>query len=102
MKKLKVYFCCGHETVVKRVYCPTCGTDGISEREVEDKGRIYSFTKIHVPPSEFAHLAPYYVALVQLDGTNAKVTARMTEDIAIGDKVELFDVEDGAYVYKKA
>ncbi|SEI82678.1 hypothetical protein SAMN04488127_0560 [Bhargavaea ginsengi] len=100
MKKLKVYSCCGHDTVVKRVYCPSCGANEISEREVEDKGSIYSFTKIHVPPSEFAHLAPYYVALVQLDGTSAKVTARMTEDIAIGDQVELDKVEDGAYLYK--
>lgn len=99
--ELKVYSCCGHETVVKRMYCPSCGTEEIQVREVEDRGSVYSFTKIHVPPAEFTHLAPYLVVLVQLDGTEAKVTARMSEDIGIGDKVVLDEVERGAYLYKR-
>lgn len=98
---MKVYSCCGHETVVKRHYCPTCGSDQIEQREVSNDGTIYSYTTIHVPPVEFEHLAPYSVVLVQLERTSAKVTGRMTEQVTIGDAVRFLELKDGAYLYMK-
>lgn len=98
---MKVYTCCGHDTVVKRIYCPSCGTSNIQEQEISDHGTIYSFTKIHVPPVEFAEIAPYNVVLVKLMNTTAKVTGRLMGDVSIGDNVELDRVENGAYLYKK-
>lgn len=98
---MKVYSCCGHETVVKRIYCPSCGSSQIEEREVANDGTIYSYTKIHVPPVEFEHIAPYSVVLVQLEGTSAKVTARMTDEVEIGDTVFFQEQKDGAFIYRK-
>lgn len=98
---MKVYSCCGHETVVKRHYCPSCGSSEIEEREVSNNGTIYSYTKIHIPPQEFEHLAPYLVVLVQLEGTKAKVTGRMMEDVVIGDAVKFVEYKDGAYIYSR-
>lgn len=98
---MKIYECCGIESVTKKIYCRECGQEITNEREVLDKGNVYSYTVIHVPPAEYAHLAPYTVALVQLYNSTVKLTVRITEEVEIGDEVELDEFIDGAYVYKK-
>lgn len=98
---MKVYECCGIESVTKKIYCRECGREITNEREVLDKGNVYSYTVIHVPPAEYAHLAPYTVALVQLHNSTVKLTVRIAGEVEIGDEVELDEFIDGAYVYKK-
>ncbi len=98
---MKVYECCGIESVTKKVFCSSCGKEIVNETEVPDEGIVYSFTVIQVPPAQFAHLAPYTVALVQLKNSNAKITARILENVEIGDQVSLDSIVDGAYVFKK-
>lgn len=98
---MKIYSCCEKDSIAKKYYCPACGESEFKEREVGDQGSVYSFTKIHIAPAEFAHIAPYNVVLVDLDEADTKVTTRIEEDVAIGDKVTLDRIEDGAYVYKK-
>lgn len=98
---MKIYSCCGNESITKKYFCPECGSSEFEERDVSNDGTVYSFTKIHIAPAEFAGIAPYYVVLVQLNEAKAKVTARMEEEVAIGDKVALDREENGAYVYKK-
>ena len=83
------------------MYCRVCGQVITKEREVLDKGKVYSYTMIHVPPTEYAHIAPYIVALVQLQNSTVKLTVRILGDVNIGDEVELDKFIDGAYVYKK-
>ncbi|KGR91535.1 hypothetical protein CD30_05635 [Ureibacillus massiliensis 4400831 = CIP 108448 = CCUG 49529] len=96
-----VYECCGIESVTKKVYCSSCGKEITNEYEVPDVGTVYSYTVIQVPPAQFAHLAPYTVALVQLNNTEAKVTARIADQVNIGDEVKLEKIVDGAYLFKK-
>ena len=98
---MKIYSCCGNESITKKYFCPECGETQFEEKEVSDNGTVYSFTKIHIAPAEFAHIAPYNVVLVDLDEANAKVTTRIEEDVAIGDKVSLDRIENEAYIYKK-
>lgn len=98
---MNIYECCGLESVTKKMYCRVCGQEIMRKREVLDKGNVYSYTVIHVPPTEYTQLAPYTVALVQLHNSTAKLTVRIMEDVEIGDEVELDEFLDGAYVYKK-
>ncbi|TWT02437.1 Zn-ribbon domain-containing OB-fold protein [Planomicrobium sp. CPCC 101079] len=98
---MKIYSCCGTDSITKKHACPTCRESKHEEKEVSDKGTVYSYTKIHIAPAEFADIAPYNVVLVDLDEANAKVTARIQEDVEIGDAVKLSRVEKGAYVYEK-
>lgn len=98
---MKVYECCGVESVTKKVYCSTCRQEITNEREVPDEGTVYSFTVIHIAPAEFAHLAPYTVALVQLKDSTAKLTVRIQESVQIGDLVQLEEIKDGTYIYQK-
>lgn len=62
---------------------------------------MYSFTVIHIAPAEYAHLAPYTVALVQLKDSTAKLTVRIQENVQIGDPVQLDEMKDGTYIYQK-
>ncbi len=87
--------------MTKKYSCPKCLEGKMEEREVETTGTVYSFTEVHVAPTEFADLAPYFVVLVELDNCNAKVTTRIPTPVSIGDRVDLDRVEKGAYVYKK-
>ncbi|WP_240793337.1 Zn-ribbon domain-containing OB-fold protein [Psychrobacillus vulpis] len=69
--------------------------------EVSSNGSVYSFTDIHIAPAEFADIAPYTIALIQLDEANVKVTARVNTPVQIGEKVELEKMDKGAYIYKR-
>lgn len=95
-----IYKCCDNESITKKYFCPQCGSSEFEEKEVSNHGTVYSYTKIHVAPTEFAELAPYNVVLVDLDEANCKVTARMKEDVGIGDRVTLDREEAGAFVYR--
>lgn len=98
---MKVYECCGVESITKKYFCPECGGEEFTEREVSESGTIYSFTKIHIAPAEFVNIAPYSVVLVELDEADCRVTARMLKDVVIGDTVTLDKVDNGAYIYKR-
>jgi uncharacterized protein len=98
---MKVYECCGNESITKTYFCRECGGEEFTVKEVSDKGTVYSFTKIHIAPAEFAGIAPYNVVLVDLDEAKCKVTTRVLEEVAIGDKVGLDHIDNGAYIYKK-
>lgn len=98
---MKVFECCGIESITKKTYCRECGKEIINEREVPDRGTVFSYTVIHVPPAEYIDIAPYNVALVQLENSDAKLTVRILENVEIGDLVQLDSLVDGAYVYKK-
>lgn len=100
---MKVYQCdqCEYASVSNKYRCPSCGTGKLNEQEVSSKGAVYSYTDIHIGPAEFAHLAPYTVALIQLEESKAKVTARMTSAVEIGDIAELKRIDEGAYIYQK-
>jgi len=57
-----------------------------------DEGKIYTYTVIEVPPSQFKDEAPYVIAIVELkDGT--RLTCQITDVniswLAIGKKVRL-------------
>lgn len=99
---MKVYECCGIESVTKKYFCSACGEDKYKIREISESGVVYSFTKIHIAPSEFADIAPYNVVLVKLDEADCKVTARMLTDVSIGDAVTLDRVEKEAYIYTQS
>ena len=73
---MKIYQCGEYESITKKYFCPECGSKDFVEKEVSDHGTVYSFTKIHIAPPEFADIAPYNVVLVDLDEAACKVTTK--------------------------
>lgn len=100
---MKIYKCdsCDYASVSSKYTCPKCRTGKLEAKEVSPEGTVFSFTDIHIASAEFADIAPYTIALIQLDEADVKVTARMDGQVQIGDKANLERVEDGAYLYTK-
>lgn len=64
------------------------------------KGKLISFTVIHVAPDEFAEEAPYYVGIIELE-EGTRVSARLLgfdplkpEEVTLGIPV-ILDYEKG-------
>ncbi|MCQ2964829.1 MAG: Zn-ribbon domain-containing OB-fold protein [archaeon] len=100
---------CGQVFFPSRVICPDCRRKGDLEPiQFSGKGKIFSFSIIITPTSNFKKIAPYAVAIIELE-EGAKVTAQIVDanvdDIEIGDDVEMVfrrireDGEDGVISY---
>ena len=75
--------------------CYGCGSSNMTWADVSGKGKLVSFTVIHVAPDQFAEEAPYYVAIVELvEGT--RISARLLgfdplkpEEVKLGIDLQL-------------
>ena len=84
---------CGQVFFPQRVICPDCRRKGnIEDIQFSGKGKIFTYSVIRTPTSEFKKIAPYAVAIIELE-EGAKVTAQIVDadvdDIQIGDPVEM-------------
>ncbi len=87
---------CGNcETVFfpPRYVCPKCRRIGkLEPYQLKGRGKIVSYTVVHVPPNGFEIQTPYVIAIVELE-EGPRVTSQITdcnpEDVKIGDEVEI-------------
>lgn len=100
---------CGRVFFPPRVVCPDCRRKGnIESFKFSGKGKIYTYSIIRTPTDDFKAIAPYAVAIIELD-EGAKITAQLVDcdvdTIEIGDPVEMVfrkireDGEDGVISY---
>jgi len=59
---------CGEVTLPPRPICSKCLGHDMNWIEVKPKGRLLTYTVIHVVPKQFELLAPYPIGIVKLDG----------------------------------
>ncbi len=94
-KKLCVAECTSCHTLMfpPRLHCISCYKRGTKWKELSGRGKIRSFTVIHIASSTHAEDAPFVVAIVGLK-EGPSVTARLVgvdpekpEDIKIGTSV---------------
>lgn len=92
-----------------RVICPKCRRRGrLEDITLSGKGKIHSYSIIHTPTDEFKVIAPYAVAIIELE-EGTKITSQIVDcnnnDIEIGHEVELVfrkireEGEDGVITY---
>jgi len=100
---------CGKLYFPPRVICPECRRKGnIQDFKFSGKGKIHSFSIVRTPTSDFKTIAPYAVAIIDLD-EGAKLTSQLVDcdvdQLEIGDSVEMVfrkireDGEDGVISY---
>lgn len=100
---------CGNVFFPSRVICPDCRRKGnIEDFQFSGKGKIYTYSIVKAPSDDFKKIAPYAVAIIELE-EGAKLTAQIVDadvnDINIGDPVEMVfrrireDGEDGVISY---
>lgn len=92
-----------------RVICPKCRRKGkIENIQFTGKGKIHSFSIVETPTDDFKTIAPYAVAIIELE-EGAKLTSQLVDcdldEIEIGDPVEMVfrkireDGDDGVISY---
>lgn len=80
---------CMHRWYFARRFCPRCGSTDIAAFPAAGGGTVYSATVVARAPDEtFRALAPYTLALVDLD-EGVRVMAHATPPIKIGERVQL-------------
>lgn len=100
---------CGRVFFPPRVICPDCRRKGnIEDIKFSGKGKIYTYSIVRSPSSDFKIEAPYAVAIIELE-EGAKLTAQIVDtdidNINIGDPVEMVfrkiseDGDDGVISY---
>ena len=64
----------------------------LEPQKLSTRGKIVSFTVIHVPPEGFGDQVPYVLAIIKLEN-GPKLTAQVTDcnpsQVKIGDDVEM-------------
>ena len=68
--ELRLQHCldCGHVQLPPRSHCTRCRGSRLEWRASSGRGRVESFTWIHIPLAEaWAHEVPYAVALIRLE-----------------------------------
>jgi uncharacterized protein len=100
---------CGKVFFPKRVLCPECRRKGkIEDMKFTGDGKIHTYSVIHTPTDDFKTLAPYVVAIIELE-EGAHITSQIVDcdidNVEIGDKVEMVfrkikeEGEDGVISY---
>ncbi len=59
---------CGRDHYYPRPFCPSCWSDDVSWKEASGRGKIYTYSVVHVnelPP--FNERVPYVAAIVELE-----------------------------------
>jgi uncharacterized OB-fold protein len=84
---------CGEVFFPMRVICPVCRRRGkLEDIKFSGKGKIHSYSVIHTPTDEFRNMAPYAVAIIELE-EGTKITSQIVDckvdEIEIGQEVEL-------------
>ena len=87
---------CGDVFFPSRVVCPNCRRKGKLEPfQFSGKGKIYTYSVIRSPPDDFKKMAPYAVAVIELD-EGAKFADVMNDFVAkitaLGENVKLRDL----------
>ncbi|EQA38798.1 PF01796 domain protein [Leptospira inadai serovar Lyme str. 10] len=58
---------CGFEMTEPAVACTRCGSDSLQEKVFSGKGKIYTYTVVHVGFGHLASRAPYVLAVIDLE-----------------------------------
>jgi uncharacterized OB-fold protein len=78
---------CGKIHLPPRPLCDNCFHQEFEWLEIEGKGKLLTYTVIHVAPEQFQHLAPYAVGIIQLENglkLPGMLTAKQQEQLSIG------------------
>lgn len=72
--------------------CPACRSRELKTYPFSGAGKVYSYSTVYNPLSQFTEFVPYIVALIDLD-EGIRITAQLTDvtpnDVRIGMPVEM-------------
>lgn len=80
-------------------FCKRCGASEFSDKIVEGKGKVVTYTIITVPPAGFEDYTPYAFVVVLIDGINLRISGFMggiatPSDLPIDTKVRVVGYDE--------
>jgi uncharacterized OB-fold protein len=69
---------CGLVLFPPRLICPECKNRKFEDTRLAEKGKIFTYTIICVPPHQFVDQAPFAVGIVELDD-GVKLTGQIVD-----------------------
>ena len=72
---------CGQVLVPPKPMCPSCFSKELKWKELPKRGKLLTYTVIHVSPKQFQSMAPYVVGVVKLE-ENAQLPG-MIKNVAL-------------------
>ena len=93
-RKLMAVRCvrCQHVMVPPRQICSKCRSSTVEWMQLGHKGKLVTYTVVHVAPPQFKHMTPYAVGIVQMpEGVRLPSIIRTSrlESLKIGMELEV-------------
>ena len=93
-RKLKAVRCvrCRHVMIPPRNICTNCHNTQVEWVELGPRGKLATYTVIHVAPPQFKHMTPYAVGIVEMsEGVKVPSIIRTSrlESLKIGMELEV-------------
>ena len=68
-RKLMAVRCvrCKHIMVPPRQICPNCRSSRVEWVQLGTRGKLVTYTVVHVSPPQFKHMTPYAVGIVEME-----------------------------------
>jgi len=83
---------CGKIHLPPRPLCDNCYSQAFTWMQIRGKGKLLTYTVIHVAPMQFQALAPYAVGIVELEGglkIPGMINGASQEELRIGMELTL-------------
>jgi uncharacterized OB-fold protein len=93
-RKLMAVRCvrCRHVMVPPRTICSNCRSSRVEWVQLATRGKLVTYTVVHVSPPQFKHMAPYAVGIVEMpEGVKLPGIIRTSrlESLKIGMELEV-------------
>ena len=93
-KKLMAVRCvrCQHVMVPPRQICTECRSSTVEWKQLGHKGKLVTYTIVHVAPPQFKHMTPYAVGIVEMpEGVKLPSIIRSSrlESLKVGMQLEV-------------
>jgi len=83
---------CGNIFVPPRATCPKCLSTDLSWTPLKNRGKLITYTIIHIAPEKFQHMAPYAFGIIEIED-NVRIPGIIQdikhEDIKVGMELEV-------------
>ena len=83
---------CKHVMVPPRSICPNCRSIQVEWVQLSPRGKLVTYTVVHVAPPQFKHMTPYAVGIVEMpEGVKVPSIIRTSrlESLKIGMELEV-------------
>jgi len=97
---------CGEIHLATVYFCKKCGNKGFEDSLLKGSGKVVTYTIMTVPPAGFEDLAPYAWVVMELEGSDIRVSGFLGKiptpnDLPIGTSVKIVGFDERGIVLEK-